>query len=243
MKKYIGIPFLLFFIISVNAQYYGGETANFIVDFSDYTGNPVNGICSGYIFYPNLTLYTFFPLQFDSNSGVYYHSFTVPDEEGTYLEVAKCIAFFGYKNKTLYARKTFFVSKSLEQYTEDIHNLVQNASLNITLDITGNITEGIQNASAELPKEVWKFFKTMELSGITLDDPQECINSTHLKIWTTRNVCIGTDCFIINSTEIRECPYGCNMNTNACNWDPIGSYFIVIGVIFIIGVIIWKIIA
>jgi len=238
MKKLLFFISLFLIITTVYAQtYFKSTKANLIAVLQDTWGNPRVGNCTAYIFYPDMSLYRTLNLSYNPIAGVYYAEFTVPNQTGTYLEVVKCKTVINNKTFTIYARKTFFVSDALNEFQNDIHNLVQNASINVTVDITGNITQGMKT----LPKEVWKFFKMMEVSGVTLDDPQECINETHLKIYTTRHVCIGNDCFDINSTEIRECRYGCDTVLNQCNPDPIHRNLMIVGVIFglllLIGII------
>ncbi len=87
------------------------------------------------------------------------------------------------------------------------------------------------------PKETWKFFKAMEIGGVPLSDPQECLNETHLRVHSEHNICVGSDCFPLTSEEIVECPFGCDTKLNECRPDPRIRILYAIGIIIFLAVV------
>lgn len=245
IKKFF--PLLIVFLLPlVNAQtvYFKNETANFILSLTDSFGNPIsNADCYGYIYKPDMTLLDSFKLNYDSTTGVYYHQFNVPDSEGTYLEVGKCIVNLFGRNRTIYDRKTFFVTSALKEFQEQMNELIENATLNITVDITGNLTQSFNNLTQNVTSELFYLEDLIVAFHSTPIINQYCKDNKTLVIVRRAIWNINNRTLIINKTEEIPCTYGCDPKTNECLRQPYVRVLIAIGVfILVVAVILilWR---
>jgi len=244
MKKLTILAMFLMLVSPVYALYSPNESVSFILTLTDYYGNPItDASCNGYIYYPNLTLYTSFPLTYDNSTGVYHHQFVTPADYGTYLEIAKCNFTLFSIPKKISAYKTMYVSKSLDTLEEQIRNISKNISLQVVLNITGNITQAI-NQSMNFTQEKIDFLTDLMLAlHSTPVTKQYCADNKTLIIEKTATWVVGGRTIPIIKNETVMCPYGCDLVRNECISPPYQRYLIVLGiVIFTIAVIIvfWR---
>ena len=235
MKKWIVLIAFAFFISLASAKtYLPGEQALLLVSVHDWKGDPIpNAECNATIFYPNGTIYLHTSLAYDSNIQLYKASFTIPNETGTYFELAKCkVLFPGNRPKILYARSSFYVSTGLYEVKKQIENLIQNATLNVTaqINITGNLTQAVLNAT----DEIIGLLLALHSTPIT---KQYCENNTlvieKIATWT-----INKRTYNITKVERINCPFGCS-NGECVN--PLFSVGILFGILIFIGIVIYLV--
>jgi len=226
MKKLvISLPiFLLFFIGFSNAQIYiPNETASFIVSVTDTWGNSLDANCSGYIFKNGSLIWQD---QLQKVDNFYISSFTVPDEYGTYLQVAECnVSLYGIR-KTIRASKTFFVSSAFDVIKHQLETVVNQTAVNVTLNITGNISEAVANATEDIIGLMLALHSTPETRTYCQDNQ----TLVHEKVanWTIRG-----KVYPIVKREVEICPYGCDPERNACNHPPYLYFSILLAAVVI----------
>jgi len=231
MRKYklflLFFTFLLFVNVNVKAKVYiPNETANFIVSLTDVYGNPIaNATCYGYIFDPNMSLIKTLSLNYNSVAKVYSAKFTVPDTYGTYYQLAKCQFYQFGKYKTVYARSSFFVSRAFDVIEQRLRDIAENVSINVTTEITGNITEAVLNAT----EDIIGLLLALHSTPITT---QYCVNDT-LVIVKTASWTINNKVYNITKNETIKCEWGCDPKTNTCKPHIIVQYAWLIGFVVI----------
>lgn len=230
MRVIMTIVTLLLMVNVVYAIYTPNETANFVLSLTDVWGNPITtATCHAYIYYPNSTIFTHFNLNYDSATGVYSNQFTTPFVYGTYLQVATC----NVSNRQITARKTFYVSRSLDILEKRLRDIAENVTLQVLVNITGQI-ENVTNVT--------------EQKLDFLEDLMIALHSTPVK----RQYCIDNKTLIIEKETVwvvrgREipvfknetviCQYGCDGVRNECISPPYKRYLIVFSIVLFIFII------
>jgi hypothetical protein len=233
MKKIlILLPIILivaFFAQVSLAQYIPNETVNIIVQVSDVLGNPIdNANCSAYIFDPDFNLIFSTPLQFRNE--FYVSNFTVPNKYGTYLEYVECnVSLFG-KQKTIKSAKTFFVSSAFDVIERQLQQFVSNVSVDVTLNITGNLTEAISIAHEDIVGLILALHSTPESSSF-------CYNETHRLVTKTSAWAINDKTYNITKREFEFCSFGCDFETDSCKSPP----YLIISIIIVIVIVVFVI--
>ncbi len=237
MRKILPIIIFFLFLGIAKAQYIPGENASFIVQVSDVYGNNIeNAECFGYIFNPSFNL--IFSKQLEYRNGFYYANFTIPNEYGTYLQLAECkVNLFG-KNLTIRSAKTFYVSSAFDVIERQLSQYISNVSVNVTLNITGNLTEAVSQAQEDIIGLLLALHSTPETSST-------CYNSTHRLVTKTATWEINNKLYNITKQELEYCPWGCNNETGNCYASPTQSFYIggIILLISIIILVIWRLLS
>ena len=233
MKKIILIALALMFVPLASANtYFPGEQALLLVSVHDWKGEPIeNAECNTTVFYPNGSIYFHSALDYDPAIQLYKASFTIPNETGTYLELAKCKVLNGGQ-RILYDRSSFYVSENLYDVKKQIESLIQNATLNVTaqINITGNLTQAVLNAT----DEILGLLLALHSTPVT---KQYCENNTlvieKIATWTINN-----KTYNITKVEKVDCPFGCS-NGECVN--PLFSIGLLFGIIIFIGIVVYLV--
>jgi len=235
MKKTILLILFLqaIFFISFSSLYFPGENTYFSVLLSDINGNVIkNANCFGYIFYPNGTLYKQVQLVFDENINLYRAEFEIPEVYGTYTQFAYCeFELFGRVQKR-YAYNTFFVSNLREKVDEFISNLISIATINITAEITGNITESLISIRNETKKDIDDLIGLLLALHSTPETYKYCKDDKTLVIVKTATWNVNDKVYNITKNEEINCQFGCNLDRNECNEPSYKTYILIAGMIF-----------
>jgi len=207
------LTFLSFILISNigNAQIYiPNENASFIVVVTDVWGNPLNANCSAYIFKNGNLIWQ---SQLQRINNFYIANFTIPNQYGTYLQVAECNVTLYGKQRTIRASKTFFVSSAFDVIKQQLEDVINQTAVNVTLDITGNITQAVFNASEDILNLMLALHSTPETRSYCIDN-QTLVHEKEAN-WTIRG-----KLYPIVKREIEICQYGCDIERNQCNPAP-----------------------
>ena len=186
MKKWVFIALLFMVGISYGRVYSPNENATFIVELTDYKGNPIVANCSGAIYYPDFSVYKQFNMSFNPALGIYYYRFTVPDVYGTYVEIANCT--FG--NKYRVTRDTFYVSGRYDQINQLLQN-VTNITLDVSLNITGNITEALNQNFEQLNNTINYQFDDLRGFLIALHQRFQTVKRAAFNWWWIIAIILG----------------------------------------------------
>jgi len=219
------------------ASYTPNENVNFILLLTDIYGNPIqNASCVGYVYYPNMTLYAELPLQY--SNGIYYSQFTTPDVYGTYLETAMCNYTLYGKQRTIFAYNYIYVSQSLDVLEQRLRNISENASVNVLVNITGEI-QNVTNITLDKLDELLAVLIALHSTPVT---QSYCIDEYHLLTVKEAKWQIGNRIIPVIKNETIYCEYGCNNETNQCNPAPYIKQSFVLGlIVLIIGLIVFAI--
>jgi len=235
MKKLmLLLPIIFSFAVSL-AQYIPNETANIIVQTSDVWGNSIdNANCSAYIFDPDFNLVYSNTLTY--RNGFYVSNFTVPEKYGTYLEYVECNVTLYGKPKTIKSAKTFYVSSAFDVIERQLREYVSNVTLNVSVSVTGNITEAVEKAQEDIVGLLLALHSTPETGTY-------CINDTARMVIKTATWHINDRDYNITKREIEYCEYGCNNVTGECIASPANRtltlVFIAIGLAVLLFIV-WR---
>jgi len=180
------IALLLLIGIGYGRVYSPNENVTFIVELVDYRGNPIIANCSGVIYYPDFIIYKQFNMSYDPNLGVYYYRFVMPSVYGTYVEIANCT--FG--NEYRITRDTFYVSDRYNQINKLLEN-VTNITLDINMNITGNITEALSQNFEQLNNTINYQFDDLRGFLIALHQRFQVIKRAAFNWWWIIAIVLG----------------------------------------------------
>jgi len=186
MKKWFFIALLFIAGIGYGRVYSPNESATFIVELTDYKGNPIIANCSGAIYYPDFSVYKQFNMSFDPTLGIYYYRFIVPSVYGTYVEIANCT--FG--NKYRVTRDTFYVSGRYDQINQLLQNAT-NITMDVSLDITGNITEALNQNFEQLNNTINYQFDDLRGFLIALHQRFQTVKRAAFNWWWAAAIALG----------------------------------------------------
>jgi len=186
MKKWFFIALLFIVGIGYGRVYSPNESATFIVELTDYKGNPIIANCSGAIYYPDFSVYKQFNMSFDPTLGIYYYRFIVPSVYGTYVEIANCT--FG--NKYRVTRDTFYVSGRYDQINQLLQNAT-NITMDVSLDITGNITEALNQNFEQLNNTINYQFDDLRGFLIALHQRFQTVKRAAFNWWWAAAIALG----------------------------------------------------
>jgi len=218
-------------IISMNKVSYAyvpNETLTIRAIIYDYKGTPItNANCSAYVYKPDGSLAYVLNMSYEPVSKSYYSTFKV-DDCGIWFEYVRCnFTMFGI-NTYRESRKTFYVTCAFNDLNRQIEELVNNATLNVTVSITGNITQAIENTTEDLIGLLFALHSTPITNSTCLD------NSTLLvqKVATWK---VNNKVYHITKNETMFCEYGCY--NGECLPPPTNRYIMYGGVALIIIVV------
>jgi len=238
MKKLMLLLSLIASLAISLAQYIPNETANIIAQVSDVWGNPVdNANCIAYIFDPDLNLIYSNTLTY--KNGFYVSNFTIPGKYGTYLEYVVCNVTIYGKTMTIKSAKTFYVSSAFDVIERQLREYVSNTTLNVSVSITGNLTEAVEKAQEDLTGLLLALHSTPETGTY-------CINDTARMVIKTATWHINNKDYNITKNEVEYCEFGCNNVTGECIASPANRtltlVFIAIGLVLLLFIV-WRLIA
>lgn len=111
-------------------------------------------------------------------------------------------------------------------------------ALNITVNITGNITE-IAEGMKTIPADVWKQFLKLGTPPLMHSTEYYCKDNTTLVKNITFTFCENHKCDVYSKVEEIKCDWGCDASTASCAPNPFFKYLIVILIIVGMGIFIY----
>jgi len=238
VKKMLLVLAVLLIPALAKASYAPNETVNFILTLTDAYGSPIpDANCTGYVYYPNMTLYAVLSLQY--SNGVYYAQYTTPSVYGTYLETAVCNYTLYGKQRTAFAYSYAYVSQSIDILEERLRQIAENATMNVSVNITGQI-ENVTNQTLDTLDEIISLMIALHSTPVT---EQYCVDENHSMSVKTAQWQVGNRIIPVVKNETEYCEYGCNNQTGACNPAPyIRLSMVTLVILFIIGIVIfiWR---
>lgn len=221
--------------ITFSSTYFPLEDAKFIVRLEDAFGNPItNASCYAKIYFPNNSIFIegYMTLNEETNNFELYY--TIPEVYGTYTRIAYCEANINGRIFKRTASDTFFVSNLREKLDEYIENITKNATLEIVLNITGNISQSLEGIAQEFRQGIEDLLYLVIALHSTPETYKYCKDNETLIIVKQAEWNVNNRTFNITKTEQVKCEYGCNPERNECNPSPWNKYFMIGAILFVI---------
>lgn len=237
----IFLIFLILFGITFSYTYYPGETAKFVVRLEDAFGNPItNANCYAKILFPNNTVYIENYMNFNLKTKNFEIEYIIPEVFGTYTRLVNCTAYVNGREYKRSASDTFFVSNLRQKIDEYIGNLTENATIEIVLNITGNVSQSLENVANIFREGINDLTYLIIALHSTPETYRYCVDNQTLIIVKHAEWNVNDRTFNVTKTEKIVCEHGCNFERNECN-EPNWKKFLIIGAALFVILILFLI--
>ncbi|OGO13827.1 MAG: hypothetical protein A2Y53_03625 [Chloroflexi bacterium RBG_16_47_49] len=170
-----------------STEYIATDEGQTVVRLTDFRNNPLSATCYDTILYPNKTNFLTNTAMSADGQANYYHTFTVPAQDGVYTTIVNCT----YGSKEITNSKTFHVSLlnsaiqqrfdalnlSIDSHHLEILQAINTTQSNLSQQIQDTRND-IQNAQTNLSNQITSFSSEVQQNFSTVINLINAINTT-----------------------------------------------------------------